>query len=367
MYRNKAKLNSVIFIYSLFISLCFFIGFYLYQENVTKLILDDISSQNYDTLSDTESHSLYQGDIQPYPHEEVIHQANDLQLYIKNISDNSILFVLIIGFIFLISTLFFGIILHSLKKEEILHIASLFKNIHYQDEDINIPYLKEAYQYIQNEMRTHIDDYKRLNSYLSHEQKNAISILRMKLELDGHNEYIHHLDCIKESIDDVLTLSENINEEMGCVDLSLVCAEICDNYRTSYHNIIFHFEEDNVNEIAGKKRWLVRAISNLLDNAIKYGNQKEIHVDVKNRHGSVIVTVKDQGIGFDQNQKEKIFCHHYRINELKEDGYGIGLSLVNHVCDLCHGIAYVESHKGNGTTFYLSFPQYQNKSHYQKR
>lgn len=49
----------------------------------------------------------------------------------------------------------------------------------------------------------------------------------------------------------------------------------------------------------------------------------------------------------------------YCMNEFNKDGYGIGLSVVNHVYELCGGYAYVESEVDQGTIFYLSFPECQ--------
>ena len=92
-----------------------------------------------------------------------------------------------------------------------------------------------------------------------------------------------------------------------------------------------------------------------MDNAIKYGQQKEIIVTLKQAKGSVIIEVKDQGIGIDENQAEHIFQDRYRIPHLHTDGYGIGLSLVHHVCELCHGFVTFDS-TSKGTTFYLCFP-----------
>ena len=106
-----------------------------------------------------------------------------------------------------------------------------------------------------------------------------------------------------------------------------------------------------------KSRWIYRAVSNLLDNAIKYGCGKPISLSVEVRKGSVIVKVQDQGIGIEKSHLDKIFQNRYRVNELNKNGYGIGLSLVSYVCDLCGGFIMAESEPSHGTTFYLSFPQ----------
>ena len=61
----------------------------------------------------------------------------------------------------------------------------------------------------------------------------------------------------------------------------------------------------------------------MIDNAVKYGSEQPIAVFVQTRHGSVIITVCDHGIGIPLERQEQIFQ-----NRLKRDGYGIGLSLV---------------------------------------
>lgn len=220
------------------------------------------------------------------------------------------------------------------------------------------PALVRAYESLKQKFDGNLNDYKRLNSYLSHEQKNAIAILRTRLELSDHPEYLADLDRISESIDDVLTLSETSEgAAKAAVDVALVCAAVCDSYQNVQEKITFTFDEHDNTEIWAKERWIYRAVSNLLSNAVKYGNGKPIEVGVRSANHSVIVTVKDRGAGIAPQDQEKIFNHRYRIHELNKDGYGIGLSLVSHVCDLCGGFATVESELGKGATFYLSFPQ----------
>lgn len=105
-----------------------------------------------------------------------------------------------------------------------------------------------------------------------------------------------------------------------------------------------------------KEIWIYRAVCNLLDNAIKYGNDNKIEVCVSEKQDSVIVTVSDKGIGIEKEHIEQIFSDSFRVSEFKKDGYGIGLSLVRHVCDLCGGLCYVDGEIGVGSIFYLVFP-----------
>lgn len=57
-------------------------------------------------------------------------------------------------------------------------------------------------------------------------------------------------------------------------------------------------------------------------------------------------------------QQEKIFENRYRIGNRQKNGYGIGLSLVRHVAELCGGFVWVESEEAKGSKFKLIFPAF---------
>lgn len=217
--------------------------------------------------------------------------------------------------------------------------------------------IKELVLKMKNEIEVNAHDYRQLQAYLAHEQKNSLSAIKSTLELDGQSEYIPYLDDISNSIDDLLTLSES-NDSISetVVDITLICARAVDLSKKKFKEISFEFDEDAETFVLGEERWLYRAICNLLDNAIKYGENKPIQVKLKQKYNSIVVSVQDQGIGMEEKNLSVIFENRYRINELNNDGYGIGLSLVQHVCKLCNGNVWVESELHKGTTFYLSFP-----------
>ncbi|BDP85961.1 hypothetical protein EfmAA610_31710 (plasmid) [Enterococcus faecium] len=55
----------------------------------------------------------------------------------------------------------------------------------------------------------------------------------------------------------------------------------------NYPNLLFAFTEDQPTLIHGRDRWIYRAVSNLVDNAIKYGEGKLVIVTISNQKGSV--------------------------------------------------------------------------------
>ena len=126
-------------------------------------------------------------------------------------------------------------------------------------------------------------------------------------------------------------------------------------YKKEYKNIDFDIDEENLLYIKGKSLLILRAVSNLVENAIKYGDNSHIKIKIYKAYNSVIIKVVDHGPGINRDNMNKIFDYQYRANHLKKDGYGIGLNLVQHVTELCHGIVYVESDTYVSTEFYMVF------------
>lgn len=217
--------------------------------------------------------------------------------------------------------------------------------------------IENMMQVMKDDLQKNANDYRRLHSYLAHEQKNALAIVRSKIELQNTIGILDDLDGISSSIDDLLTLSEDRYQvSMEETELAEITAKVVDEF-SKYQKIDFIFDEFADTTILGEERWIHRAISNLLDNAVKYGEDKPIQVSLYSDKDNIIVEVKDHGIGIPDEQKSIIFQNRYRVNELNKNGYGIGLSLVKHVCDLCNGFVWVSSTVGKGSNFYLSFPK----------
>lgn len=219
--------------------------------------------------------------------------------------------------------------------------------------------VNDSIEQMQRALTVSKDDYVRLSSYMAHEQKNLLAILRAKIQLKEDNELLSEVDKMSEALDDVLTMTAS--EDMyrtEAVDITILCAEVVDEYRKIYSNIHFHFEEENHPIILGRGLWLYRAVSNLIENAIKYGENSLIEVVLSVEKGSIILKVKDGGKGISAKEQQRIFDNYYRIDKIKTDGYGIGLNLVRHVCTLCNGFFLAESQENQGSTFYMIFPEY---------
>lgn len=106
---------------------------------------------------------------------------------------------------------------------------------------------------------------------------------------------------------------------------------------------------------------LTNVVSNLLDNAVKYTNEKpEIFIETRNQGSQLVLAVRDNGIGISKNHQKRIFDKFYRVstgNVHNVKGFGLGLSYVKKIVAEHKGNLQVESEPGIGTTFTLIFPQ----------
>ena len=112
--------------------------------------------------------------------------------------------------------------------------------------------------------------------------------------------------------------------------------------------------------VVGDRRQLVSAVTNLLDNAVKYseaGSTVEVRARTDGRW--VDVTVRDSGIGIPRRDLERIFERFYRVDRARSrdtGGTGLGLAIVRHVASNHRGEVRVESREGVGSTFTLRLP-----------
>ena len=102
---------------------------------------------------------------------------------------------------------------------------------------------------------------------------------------------------------------------------------------------------------------IVRALDNLIDNAIKYGdNKKPVVVACKRKDGVIEVSVSNHGKTIPLEQQAHIFSRFYRIDESHNKGWGLGLPLVKAITEAHGGKVSVSSIEGQPTTFTIEIP-----------
>lgn len=109
------------------------------------------------------------------------------------------------------------------------------------------------------------------------------------------------------------------------------------------------------------KAAVTQALTNLLDNAIKYSlDSREIKISLQIRNKSVVLAVQDKGIGISSKEKEQIYQGFFRgaaAARIHPGGVGIGLKIVKHIMDAHDGNISCSSEPSRGAKFKLEFPK----------
>jgi PAS domain S-box-containing protein len=119
-------------------------------------------------------------------------------------------------------------------------------------------------------------------------------------------------------------------------------------------NIHLEIEDET---IKSSHELLTQIIMNYLDNALKFTSQcemPEIWIQYKNEGKTSMLSIRDNGIGFDMKYKDKIFDVFQRLHTTDVfPGTGIGLALVKKAAELLEYRVWAESEPGQGSTFFL--------------
>ena len=220
---------------------------------------------------------------------------------------------------------------------------------------------------------------------ISHELKTPLNVIFAAAQLfdmycdsgsldDKKNLIIKYIDSIKQNSYRLSKIINNIVDlskiEAGFFKLNLsnsnivaVVEEIVMSVTTLTDskglNIIFDTDiEEKI--IACDTEKIERIVLNLISNAIKFSNEgDEIFVDVKDKNEFVEISVKDNGIGIEDNCLDMIFDRFKQVDKSlsrNAEGTGIGLSLVKSIVELHGGSIYVESEFGKGSKFTVMLP-----------
>ena len=125
------------------------------------------------------------------------------------------------------------------------------------------------------------------------------------------------------------------------------------------HTIVLHPATSPAFMVGDRDR-LAQVVLNLLCNAVKYApDAPHIDVELTTEAESVTISVRDQGIGIPRELQGRIFERFYRAVPLQQrafPGLGMGLYIVAEIVKHHGGTIWVESERGKGSTFSVTFP-----------
>jgi len=204
---------------------------------------------------------------------------------------------------------------------------------------------------------------KQMSDNIAHDLKTPITRLRNKAEealrlekksneqQEAIGEIIDDCDRIVKTFDALLMISRVESgatvAKFSPLDAKVIAADIYELYEALAEDegVKLFFEEghDNTLLFNGNRELISQAISNLIDNAIKYGGD-EIHLSVEMSNEIILISVMDNGQGIAQEDLTRVMERFVRLDESRNtSGNGLGLSLVNAISKLHEGQFLLEA------------------------
>jgi signal transduction histidine kinase len=221
----------------------------------------------------------------------------------------------------------------------------------------------------------------KLNNYtytISHDLKEPIRSIRTFSEFiledyedkfdetgaDYFNRIISASNKMAEMIDDLLLLSKigKNDVEFEEIPLNSITDEVLTTLELAINEAHAHIECENLPTISCQITWMKLVFTNLISNCIKYRDEEkpELHISITCQRigNNYEISIKDNGIGIDEDQHDKIFGLFRRAYSKKDkSGSGAGLAIVRDIIKQHNGDVYVkESTPVKGTTISFIIP-----------
>ena len=194
----------------------------------------------------------------------------------------------------------------------------------------------QAFNLMQRRIRRFVEDRMLMLAAVSHDLRTPITRLRLRAEFVGEDEQrvkmLNDLDEMEAMIASTIAFAreETVSEPRAAIDLAGVVREIASNLVEAGHAV----------GVAGPDRLsyecrptaLKRAVANLIENAVTYGERAEIRLS--DERDQVVITIDDNGPGIDEDERENVFTPFYRLDRSRSratGGTGLGLSVARTV------------------------------------
>jgi len=174
-------------------------------------------------------------------------------------------------------------------------------------------------------------------------------------------------ESIIESSDDILEMAKHEYDfakiQLENVDVHDILYDLQKSFKLTHTDaqldIVLALEAMSFS-VKGKTSFLRNALSNIIENAIKYcDTTPQLSISTANEKGELIVSIKDNGIGIAKAEMQSIFDKFYRVptgNQHDVKGFGLGLSTVKMIVEQLKGSVAVRSNEGRGSTFVIQLP-----------
>jgi signal transduction histidine kinase len=228
-------------------------------------------------------------------------------------------------------------------------------------------------------LESSFDQLRRFTADASHELRTPLSVIRGIGEVglgetrtpaeykEVMGSMLEEVDRLSNLVDTLLRLSHGdagtIRLSRQAVDLGQLTRDVVSSLGVLAEERSQQLNLDNVRSavaVAADRLVLREAITNIVDNAIKYGGRAStITIQVHSEGNQAVLSVADQGPGIAPEHRERIFDRFFRLDEARSrdsGGTGLGLAIAKWAVEVNGGHIAVDGHVGSGSTFRITLP-----------
>ena len=196
---------------------------------------------------------------------------------------------------------------------------------------------------------------------ISHDLRTALTRLKLRLEVrespEQREKMTGEIDAMGAMLNSILSFARDDakREPRTLVDFDALADGVCEDASDAGAAVVYSGLRGVT--VSGRPAALRRAISNLIDNAVKYGGGAEVTLNAEARH--VILAVEDRGPGIPRSEREKVFEPFYRIEGSRNPetgGVGLGLAVGRSIAREHGGDIVLAARKGGGLSARLELP-----------
>jgi signal transduction histidine kinase len=226
---------------------------------------------------------------------------------------------------------------------------------------VEIVTLARALNGMQRRISIMVESRTRMLRGISHDLRTPLTRLRLRAERVAEGEVRQALLTDIERIDHLLKeslayLRDNHQREASQrADLASVLQTVCDEFADMGQDVTYVGPSRLIAEF--KPLALTRAVTNLCENAAKFGTK--VDVTLIERAGDAIIDVMDDGPGIPEEYRARVREPFFKVDAARRDadaGFGLGLSIVSEIAEAHHGALQLLDRKPNGLIARLKIP-----------
>ncbi len=190
---------------------------------------------------------------------------------------------------------------------------------------------KAGYEFerMRKRIKRHLNQRSEMLSGISHDLRTPLTRIKLQLALIDDrkiaSELSEDVDEMEKMLNEYLQFAKTgAKEKTKKFDINLLIQSITDKFNKA--EISFNSKSEILYE--GRKDLLKRCFSNLIENALKYGNK--VNIEIKKLRKDLMITIDDDGPGIDENEYENVFKPFYKIDKSRSEtknSVGLGMSI----------------------------------------